>query len=60
MMEDQIAPKENVLSLREDLAMLYNDKEFLTCENMGEILYTSLKFVFKYPIRHKYAFIKLK
>ena len=60
MMEDEIAPYENVLSLREDLANLYNDKEFLSCENMGEILYTSLKFVFKYPIRHKYAFIKLK
>ncbi len=60
MMEDEIAPRDNALSLREDLANLYNDKEFLSCENMGEILYTSLKFVFKYPIRHKYAFIKLK
>lgn len=60
MMEDDIAPHENVLSLREDLAKLYNDKEFLSCENMGEILYTSLKFVFKYPIRHKYGFINLK
>jgi hypothetical protein len=56
MMQDEIAPKKNVHSLREDLSKLYNDKEFLACENMGEILYTSLKFVFKYPVRHKYTF----
>jgi hypothetical protein len=60
MMNDEIAPKENVHSLRKDLARLYNDDEFLGCENMGEILYTSLKFVFKYPIRHKYSSIKIK
>ena len=58
MIRDHIAPPENVASLRQDLARLYNDNEFLACENMGEILYTSLKFVFKYPIRHKYSFIK--
>jgi len=56
MMQDEIAPVKNVHSLREDLSKMYNDKEFLACENMGEILYTSLKFVFKYPIRHKYTF----
>ena len=56
MMQDEISPKANVNSLREDLSKLYNDKEFLACENMGEILYTSLKFVFKYPVRHKYTF----
>ncbi len=60
MMNDDIAPEENVISLREDLAKLYNDNEFLFCKNMGEILYTSLKFVFKYPIRHKYSFVKIK
>lgn len=59
MMKDKIAPTENVKSLREDLSRLYNDKEFLDCQNMGEILYTNLKFVFKYPIRHKYSFINL-
>jgi hypothetical protein len=58
MIRDDIAPHEHVLSLRDDLARLYNDSEFLACNNMGEILYTSLKFVFKYPIRHKYSFIK--
>jgi hypothetical protein len=58
MIHDDISPVENVYSLREDLARLYNDTEFLTCQNMGEILYTSLKFVFKYPIRHKYTIAK--
>jgi hypothetical protein len=56
MMQDEIAPNENVKALREDLARLYNDTEFVSCSNMGEILYTSLKFVFKYPVRHKYTF----
>ncbi|MCG8306261.1 MAG: hypothetical protein MI975_02640 [Cytophagales bacterium] len=59
MMQDEIAPKTHVKSLRQDLSKLYNDKEFLACQNMGEILYTSLKFVFKYPIRHKYSFVNL-
>ena len=59
MMKDKIAPEKNVKSLREDLSRLYNDNEFLACKNMGEILYTNLKFVFKYPIRHKYSFINL-
>lgn len=59
MMQDEIAPKANVETLRADLARSYNDKEFLTCQNMGEILYTSLKFVFKYPIRNKYSFTNL-
>lgn len=56
MMQDDISPRKNVITLREDLSKVYNDKEFLSCENMGEILYTSLKFVFKYPVRHKYTF----
>jgi hypothetical protein len=60
MVHDTIAPYENVVSLRKDLAQLYNDKEFLSCNNMGEILFMSLKFVFKYPIRHKYSSVKLK
>lgn len=59
MMKDKISPEKNVKSLREDLSRLYNDKEFLACQNMGEILYTNLKFVFKYPIRHKYSFVNL-
>ncbi len=60
MMHDDIAPHENVVSLRQELAQLYHDKEFLSCDNMGEILFTSLKFVFKYPIRHKYSSVKIK
>ncbi len=59
MIHDKIAPEQHVKFLREDLARLYSDKEFLRCKNMGEILYTNLKFVFKYPIRHKYSFVNL-
>jgi hypothetical protein len=60
MSHDDIAPTDNVVSLKGELAKLYNDEEFLRCANMGEILYTSLKFVFKYPIRDKYSIVKIQ
>lgn len=60
MMRDEISPYKNVLSLRRELAKLYNDDIFLTCESMGDILKTSLEFVLKKPIRKKYSFIKDK
>lgn len=58
MMKDEIAPYENVLSLREDLTRMYEDEAFLKCDSMGEILSHSLKLVIRKPIRKKYAFIK--
>jgi len=60
MMRDNIAPEKNVISLRRDLARMYEDEEFLKCESMGEILKTSLEFVIKNPIRKKYSFVNLK
>jgi len=54
MTKDTISTPENIQSLKKDLAKLYNDEEFLTCRNMGEIVKTSLKMVFKQPIRNKY------
>lgn len=53
MVRDDIAPLENVESLKKDLAELYMDDEFLTCKNMGEVVKTSLKMVFKYPLRSR-------
>jgi hypothetical protein len=53
MVRDDIAPRENVENLKKDLAQLYGDDEFLTCKNMGEVVKTSLKMVFKHPLRSR-------
>lgn len=53
MVRDDIAPKENVENLKKDLAHLYGDDEFLACKNMGEVVKTSLKMVFKHPLRSR-------
>ena len=58
MTRDTISTPENIESLKNDLAKLYNDKEFLSCVNMGEIVKASLKMVFKQPVRDKYHFAK--
>jgi predicted unusual protein kinase regulating ubiquinone biosynthesis (AarF/ABC1/UbiB family) len=58
MTRDTISPTENVERLKKDLAKLYGDDEFLKCVSMGEIVKTSLKMVFKHPLRDKYQFAK--
>lgn len=42
MEHDTIALPENVESLKIELARYYNNEDFLTCKNMGQILKTSL------------------
>ncbi len=54
MIADTISPPENVENLRSELADLYKDEEFMKCRNMGEIVRTSLKMVFKHPLRKNY------
>jgi hypothetical protein len=58
MTRDTISTSENINSLKKDLSKLYKDEEFLECVNMGEIVKTSLKMVFKHPLRDKYHFAK--
>jgi len=58
MSRDTISTAENIDNLKNDLAKLYDDTEFLKCVNMGEIVKTSLKMVFKHPLRDKYQFAK--
>ena len=58
MTRDTISTSDNVEHLKRDLAKLYADDEFLKCVNMGEIVKTSLKMVFKNPLRNKYQFVK--
>lgn len=54
MMQDNISTPENEAILQEELARHYKDDEFLKCRNMGEIMRTSLKMVFKHPVRKTY------
>jgi hypothetical protein len=42
MSKESIAPEENVVRLREDLAKHYNSKRFLKAKTMGEIVRASL------------------
>lgn len=58
MTKDEISPAENVSQLKQELAQLYKDNDYLQCKNMGDIVKTSLEMVLKKPIRKKYSFIK--
>lgn len=49
MCQDQISKPEYVVSLRQDLAEFYNDKVFLKCKNMGQLVKHSLLMVFRIP-----------
>ncbi len=47
MERDKIAPTENVESLKNELAKHYKSEKFLSCQNMGGILRTSLELLLK-------------
>ncbi|PSL08015.1 hypothetical protein [Cecembia rubra] len=47
MEKDIIAPKENIDLLKSELAKHYKNKDFLACENMGQLLRKSLEQVLK-------------
>lgn len=49
MMSDTIAPRENVETLKNELAEFYGEKKFLLCKNMGEIVKVSLWMLIKKP-----------
>lgn len=53
MKKDTIAKQKNIHQLRQELAGYYEDDEFLFCENMGELVATSLKMVTKKPGLYK-------
>ncbi|MEM7549970.1 MAG: hypothetical protein AAF363_09855 [Bacteroidota bacterium] len=45
MIKDELAPKENIISLRKDLSSFYSDNSFKKCNSMGEIVRNSLRLV---------------
>lgn len=49
MCDETLASKVNVKKLSQDLAHHYNDKDFLKCRNMGELVRQSLDMLVKNP-----------
>ena len=48
MAKDEIAPEENVVQLKNELAKHYQDDRFLACLTMGEIVWHSLELVMRH------------
>lgn len=48
---DQISSPEKIKQLREELAHFHQEKEFESCENMGELLKMNLKVILKGHVR---------
>jgi hypothetical protein len=53
MKKDTIAPKENVVQLRGELADFYEEQDFLKCQSMGDIVEMSLNMLYRKPDLYK-------
>ncbi|MEH0156098.1 hypothetical protein V6R21_18260 [Limibacter armeniacum] len=53
MRSDKIAPRNNVVSLREDLQKHFDHEKFLKCESMGEILTENMELLLKKQNKYK-------
>ena len=53
MSSDSLSPQENQNQLKNSLAELYDDSDFLQCRSMGEIVKTSIHMLEKYPVRKR-------
>jgi hypothetical protein len=53
MAGDTLSKTEHVEQLRNELADLYQDDEFMLCEGMGDLVRTSLIMLEKYPVRNR-------
>jgi hypothetical protein len=51
MQHDKISSFENTERLKNELAQIYEDQEFLNCRTMGDVVKTSLVMVNRYPVR---------
>lgn len=58
MANDRISSDANVNSLKKELAEFYEEKDFLRCKNMGEILKKSLLMLIKKPNLYRDSFEK--
>ncbi|MCV9389248.1 hypothetical protein [Reichenbachiella ulvae] len=49
MVTDEISTEENIKTLKNDLSEFYDEKKFLSCNNMGDIVKVSLWMLIKKP-----------
>lgn len=54
MRDEELSKQENVISLREGLAALYQEDEFLQCNTMGELVSASLHMLEVQPVRKRH------
>ncbi|WP_421763175.1 hypothetical protein [Ekhidna sp.] len=53
MKKDKLSKQENIVRLRKELATFYEDKEFLKCECMGDLVEMSLEMLSRKPNLYK-------
>lgn len=53
MKQDKLSKPENIKKLRKELANFYEDKDFLSCECMGDLVEMSLQMLIKKPNLYK-------
>ncbi|MEP1034904.1 hypothetical protein [Ekhidna sp.] len=53
MKKDKLSKPENIKKLRKELANYYEDKDFLLCENMGDLVDMSLQMLTRKPNLYK-------
>ncbi|MEP0986741.1 hypothetical protein [Ekhidna sp.] len=53
MKKDKLSKQENIVRLRKELAAFYEDKEFLKCECMGDLVEMSLEMLTRKPNLYK-------
>ncbi len=54
MTKDTLSTPEHLTQLKTELAELYQDTGFVSCQSMGEIVQTSILLLEKYPVRKRY------
>lgn len=53
MKSERLSKPRNISKLRKELAEFYDEKDFLSCQNMGELVETSLEMLVKKPNLYK-------
>jgi len=53
MAQDELSKQEHIIQLKNQLAELYQDDEFLSQETMGQLVRTSMRMLEKYPVRNR-------
>lgn len=55
MVNDTLSTPEHLNQLKNELAELYQDSTFVSCQSMGALVQTSISLLEKYPVRKRYT-----